>query len=121
MSPATKISRVLVGVDFDDASASALKMSGVLASAWDAEITVFHAATQEVPAYFTAAQIDVLEAEREQARAGTADQLRLFAEQHVARAVRVVVGAAVAVGHRAAGRVDTRRNHTSLDSVGMSR
>ena len=91
MSPVTKISRVLVGVDFDDASASALKMAGVLASAWDAEITVFHAATQEVPAYFTAAQIDVLEAEREQGRAGTADELRLFAEQHVARAVRVVV------------------------------
>jgi len=44
MSPVTKISRVLVGVDFDDASASALKMAGVLASAWDAEITVFHAA-----------------------------------------------------------------------------
>jgi hypothetical protein len=42
MNPVTKISRVLVGVDFDDASASALKMAGVLASAWDAEITVFH-------------------------------------------------------------------------------
>lgn len=92
MSPVTKISRVLVGVDFDDASASALKMAGALASAWDAELTVFHAATQEVPAYFTTAQIDVLEAEREQARAGTADQLRRFAEQHAARAVRVVVG-----------------------------
>ena len=83
---------MLVGVDFDDASASALKMAGVLASAWDAEITVFHAATQEVPAYFTAAQIDVLEAEREQGWAGAADQLRLFAERHVARDVRVVVG-----------------------------
>ena len=92
MSPVTKISRVLVGVDFDDASASALKMAGVLASAWDADITVFHAATQDVPAYFTAAQIDVLEAEREQARAGTADQLRLFADRHVGRDVRVVVG-----------------------------
>jgi nucleotide-binding universal stress UspA family protein len=92
MSPVTKISRVLVGVDFDDASASALKMAGVLASAWDAEITVFHAATQDVPAYFTAAQIEVLEAEREQGRASTADQLRMFAQQHVARAVRVVVG-----------------------------
>lgn len=92
MSPVTKIARVLVGVDFDDASASALKMAGVLASSWDAEITVFHAATRELPAYFTAAQIEVLEAEREQGRTGTADQLRLFAEQHVARAVRVVVG-----------------------------
>ena len=92
MSPVTTISRVLVGVDFDDASASALKMAGVLASAWDADITVFHATTPEVPAYFTAAQIDVLEAEREQARAGTADRLRLFADRHVGRHVRVVVG-----------------------------
>ena len=92
MTPVVKISHVLVGVDFDDASASALKMAGALAAAWDAEITVFHAATPEVPAYFTAAQIDVLEGEREQARAGTADQLRLFAEPHAGRGVRVVVG-----------------------------
>lgn len=92
MTSVVKISRVLVGVDFDDASASALKMAGALAAATEAEITVFHAATQEVPAYFTPAQIDVLEAEREQGRAGTADQLRLFAGQHLARAVRVVVG-----------------------------
>jgi nucleotide-binding universal stress UspA family protein len=92
MTPVVKISHVLVGVDFDDASAAALKMAGALAAAWDADITVFHAATQDVPAYFTAAQIDVLEAEREQARAGTADQLRLFADRHVGRHVRVVVG-----------------------------
>ena len=37
MSPVAKVSRVLVGVDFDDASASALKMAGVLASTWDAD------------------------------------------------------------------------------------
>ena len=64
MTSVVKISHLPVGVDLDDASASALKMAEVLASAWDAEITVFHAATQDVPAYFTAAQIDVLEAER---------------------------------------------------------
>ena len=91
MSPVAKISRVLVGVDFDDASASALKMAGVLASTWDADITVFHSSTPEAPAYFTADQIETLEAEREQSRAGTADQLRVFAEQHVRRAVHVVV------------------------------
>ena len=91
MSSPAKISRVLVGVDFDDASASALKMAGLLASVWDAEITVFHSASQEVPAYFTAAQLDALEAEREQSRARTADQLRAFARQHVTRAVRMVV------------------------------
>jgi nucleotide-binding universal stress UspA family protein len=91
MSAPAKISRVLVGVDFDEASTSALKMAGVLASVWDAEVTVFHSAQQEVPAYFTAAQLDALEAEREQSRARTADQLRAIVEQHVARTARVVV------------------------------
>ena len=92
MSPVTKISRVLVGVDFDDASASALKMAGVLARAWDAEITVFHAAALEVPAYFTGAQIVALQAERETSRAAIAARLHALADQHVARTARVVVG-----------------------------
>jgi nucleotide-binding universal stress UspA family protein len=91
MNAVAKISRVLVGVDFDEASVSALKTAGVLASSWDAEITAFHSATEDAPAYFTPDQIEVLEAEREQSRAGTADQLRAFVEQHVSRAVRVVV------------------------------
>ena len=91
MSSVARISRLLVGVDFDEASASALKMAGALASAWDADITIFHSSTLEAPAYFTADQIEALEAEREQSRAGTADQLRLFAEQHLRRDVHVVV------------------------------
>ena len=92
MTPEVTISHVLVGVNFDDASAAALKMAGALAAAWDADITVCHAETAGRAAYFTAAQIDVLEAEREQARAGIADQLRLFADRHVGRHVRVVIG-----------------------------
>jgi nucleotide-binding universal stress UspA family protein len=91
MSPVANISRVLVGVDFDEASASALKMAGVLASTWDADITVLHSATAEAPAYFTADQIDTLEAERKQGRAATAARARVFAEEQVRRAVRVVV------------------------------
>jgi nucleotide-binding universal stress UspA family protein len=92
MSPVAQISRLLVGVAFDEASASALKTAEVLASTLDADITVFHSSTPEAPAYFTADQIEALEAEREQSRAGTADQLRFFAGQHVRRAVHVVVG-----------------------------
>jgi nucleotide-binding universal stress UspA family protein len=91
MSAAPNVARVLVGVDFDEASASALKMAGALASAWGAEITAFHSATQEAPAYFTAAQMASLEAERQHSLAGTADRLRAFAEPHVGRAVHVVV------------------------------
>lgn len=91
MSSPAKISRVLVGVDFDEASASALKMAGVLASVWDAEITVFHSANQEVPAYFTAAQLDALEAEREESRTRTANQVRALATQHVTRPARMII------------------------------
>ena len=81
MSPVATISRMLVGVDLDDTSASALKMAGVLASSWDADITVFHSSPPEAPAYFTADQIETLEAEREQSRAGTAARVRVFAEK----------------------------------------
>jgi nucleotide-binding universal stress UspA family protein len=91
MSPVAKISRVLVGVDFDEASASALSLAGALAAAWDAEITLLHSATLDVPAYFTGAQIVALEAERERSRAAIGARLRGFAEQHVPRAVQVVV------------------------------
>jgi len=91
MRPMARISRVLVGMDFDEASTSALKMADVLASAWKADLTVLHAATLDVPAYFTAAQIERLEAERQQTRERTADRLRTYAEGHVQRAVHVVV------------------------------
>jgi nucleotide-binding universal stress UspA family protein len=91
MTPAAGISRVLVGVDFDEASASALKLAGVFASAWDAHVTVLHSAAHDVPAYFTADQIEALEIEREQGRAGLADHLRAFAGPHLAGAADVIV------------------------------
>ena len=91
MTRAVKVSRVLVGVDFDQASAAALKVAGVFASVWDAPITVLHSASYEAPAYFTADQIEMIEAEREQHRAGLADQLRAFAGEHLAHAVDVMV------------------------------
>jgi nucleotide-binding universal stress UspA family protein len=92
MTGVAKISRVLVGVDFDDAAAAALKMAAALAAAWGAEVTIFHAAIETVPAYFTASQIGQLEAEREQSRAAVADQLRAFLERQVPGAINVVVG-----------------------------
>jgi nucleotide-binding universal stress UspA family protein len=91
MSPVVKVSRVLVGVEFDDASAAALKTAGVLAAAWGAEITAVHCATQDAPVYFTAAQHGAIQAERRQGREGTAGELRAFAEPLVAHPVRVLV------------------------------
>ena len=92
MTPVPTISRVLVGVELDGASAAALTMAGALASAWNAEITVFHSAAQEAPAYFTAAQIAALEEAREQRRAGIADEVGAFAAPLLPTTVRVVVG-----------------------------
>jgi nucleotide-binding universal stress UspA family protein len=92
MTSAVTIARVLVGVDFDDASASALKMAGTLAAATDAELTVFHSAVLDVPAYFTGAQIDALHEERERSRAAMVERIHAFADPHVPRTLRVVVG-----------------------------
>jgi nucleotide-binding universal stress UspA family protein len=85
-----KIARVLVGVDFDDASTSALNVAAALADAWGADLTALHVATQDAPAYFTPTQIEGLEAEREQGRATTVSQVRAFAA-HLSRDVRVEV------------------------------
>lgn len=91
MTAVAKVSRVLVGVDFDEASASALDVAGALAGAGDVDLTLFHATTFEAPAYFTAAQIDAIEAERQQNRGDTEERLRAFAVKHIPRAVRVIV------------------------------
>jgi hypothetical protein len=60
MTALANLSRLLVGVDFDDASASALQLAGALADAGEIDLTAFHAATLEVPAYFTTAHLIVL-------------------------------------------------------------
>jgi nucleotide-binding universal stress UspA family protein len=92
MTAPHEVSRILVGVDFDDASAAALKMAEAIAGASDAAIIIFHAATLEVPAYFTGAQIVTLEAERDKSRAAIANRVRTFAAQHLSRAVTVEIG-----------------------------
>lgn len=91
MTPRAPIVRVLVGVDFDEVSASAVTMAVALASAWDAEVTALHAMVPEAPAYFTANQIAVLEREREQERSAAAERLRTFVGRLTLRPVRVLV------------------------------
>jgi nucleotide-binding universal stress UspA family protein len=87
-----KIARILVAVDFDEASAAALIIAASLARAWGATLSVFHAASEDVPAYFTASQLDRLEEERAQSDATVAGQLRAFAERHAGRVADVIVG-----------------------------
>ena len=58
------VQRVLVPVDFGDASAAAVALAGDVAKAFGAHLTVLHAETLEMPPYFTSAQIDALGEER---------------------------------------------------------
>lgn len=83
--------RVLVAVDFADASASAVALAGALAEAFDAHLTVLHAETLEMPPYFTNAQIETLEAERRDARAAAAEYVRTFAARYTAASVEPLV------------------------------
>ena len=113
-----QISRVLVGVDFDDSSAAALRVAGTMARALGATLTVIHAHSVEMPAYFTGAQMDTLEAEREERRVRCAGELQAFATQHGVVAAESVIeeGAAAATILRLAPAFDlvvvgTRRLH----------
>jgi hypothetical protein len=64
VTSAVTLARLVLGVDFDDTSASAARAAGRLATAAGATITAFHAAVPDAPAYFTPDQIADLEAER---------------------------------------------------------
>lgn len=91
MTGPVPVARVLVAMDFDEASAAALHIAAQLTRAWQAELTVLHAEREDVPAYFTAKQIDELEREQQQRRAAVADELRAFATPHAAAANVVIV------------------------------
>ena len=69
---------VLVGVDFEDASARALALAGIVATAFDARLIALHAERFEPPRYFTLEQIERLEAERRTAQTAAADHLARF-------------------------------------------
>ena len=58
-----KLERILCAVDFSKHSAAALRVSGGLAKAFNAEVIVLHAQRLEAPEYFTVAQIKSLNAQ----------------------------------------------------------
>jgi nucleotide-binding universal stress UspA family protein len=82
---------VLVAVDFGDASAQALAIGGVVASAFGARLRALHAERFEPPAYFTLEQIAGLEAERRAAQAAATDHLARFAAEASAYRVEPIV------------------------------
>jgi nucleotide-binding universal stress UspA family protein len=76
------LDRILVGVDFDAASASAVAVGGALAKATGAGLFVMHAEAVDAPAYFTAAEEAAIVAERAQARATAASAVGAFVAAH---------------------------------------
>jgi nucleotide-binding universal stress UspA family protein len=78
-------------VDFEESSASAVAAAGVLAGMFGATLTAVHAHALEMPAYFTGAQMETLEAERAEGHARAAADLQTFAARHTNVPVRSIV------------------------------
>lgn len=74
--------RILVAVDFGDASARALRVAGDLARAFNAQLWSLHAETFEAPPYFTSEQVRSIERQRRAARGEATRYLATFARQH---------------------------------------
>jgi len=75
-------SRILVPVDFSEASGRAVAVAVALAGRTGARLHLLHAEVLEVPAYFTQDQMKMLERERALARSRADEFLAGFARQH---------------------------------------
>ena len=75
-------SRILVPVDFGDASARAVSVAAALAARVGVRLHLLHVEAVDVPAYFTEDQVRALEHERQVARARAREFLREFGVRH---------------------------------------
>ncbi len=83
--------KILVPVDFHEASAVAVAVAAALAQQFGASIEVLHVEVLDAPPYFTHEQVSALEAQRRNARAAAERYLRRFAERHGAPDAQVVI------------------------------
>ena len=84
---------ILTAVDFGDASGRAVALSGVIAERCHVPtFRLLHAETLDVPAYFTADQIETLELQRRNMRAQAERFLSAFGRQHTPRPFSTLVG-----------------------------
>ena len=90
--------RILIAVDFGDASSRALRVAGDLARAFDARLTAVHAETFEAPPYFTREQLRVIEQQRRAARRDAVHYLARTAAQLAGMEVDPVVADAPPAG-----------------------
>lgn len=82
---------VLVATDFGDASARALEVGAMVASAYGATLRALHAERFEPPPYFTIEQIARLEAERRASQAAAEAHLRHVAAGVTAYPIEAVI------------------------------
>ncbi len=75
-------SKILVPVDFGDASARAVSVAAALAARAGGRLHLLHVEALDVPAYFTEDQVRGLEHERQVARARAREFLREFGVRH---------------------------------------
>ncbi len=83
--------KILVAVDFGDASSRAVRVAGDLARAFDARLTAVHAETFEAPPYFTREQLRVIEQQRRAARREAVQYLSRIATRLAGTNVEPVV------------------------------
>jgi nucleotide-binding universal stress UspA family protein len=83
--------KILVAVDFGDASAHALRIGGELARTFGAQLTAFHAESFDAPPYFTHEQLTAIEQQRRAARHEAARYLARFAEPLTRHPVEALV------------------------------
>lgn len=76
------IQRILVPVDFGEASAAAVTLAGTLADGCGASLTLLHAEAVDAPAYFTQDQVAALAAERKQRQEQARRYLASFGHKH---------------------------------------
>jgi len=76
------IQRILVPVDFGDASEAAVSIAATLARGCGAEVTLLHAEALEAPVYFTSEQVEALAKERKSRRTQAQKYLEAFAHRH---------------------------------------
>jgi nucleotide-binding universal stress UspA family protein len=89
--------KILVAVDFGDASARAVAIGGELARRTGAALSLMHAESLDVPPYFTPAQLQALEGE-ERANLKRAGQYLLeFGKRHTPQAFTTIVESRTAV------------------------
>ena len=89
--------KILVAVDFGDASARAVAIGGELAARTGAALWLMHAESLDAPPYFTPAQLQALEGEERANMKRAGEYLLKFGKRHTTQAFTTIVESRTAV------------------------